>query len=179
MPLRPANLVHTDEAAPVETTTSPLETGTGGPGSLSSAVERHVHIVDVVGSIPTATTTLTALERRRLPTNGYVYFFLGSDTDRMKIGHAKDVEARFRAIQTGCSEELLFFGMIPAVDPPALERALHKRFAKDRLHGEWFTTSADIVEFVEAYGYTLEGARQWDEAGYEEPPPRLTPMLRL
>lgn len=56
MPFRPANLVHTDEGALEESTLSPRETGSLEPGPLSSAVERRVHIADVVGSIPTVAT---------------------------------------------------------------------------------------------------------------------------
>jgi hypothetical protein len=59
MPLRPANLVHTDEGALEESTAYGVGTGSPEPGTRSSAGERCLHTADVVGSIPTASTTST------------------------------------------------------------------------------------------------------------------------
>lgn len=122
-----------------------------------------------------------AIARRRSPVNGWVYFMLGEDTGRWKIGHAKDVEKRLKAFMTGCSEELSVYGVIPAVKPVALERALHKRFAKHRLHGEWFAHADEITDFVDMYGYEIGGThRLWEELYPDDlPVPRLAPAYRL
>lgn len=124
-----------------------------------------------------------AIARRRTPINGWVYFLLGEDTGRFKIGHAKDVEKRLKACQVGCSERLGVYGVIPAVDPAKLERAIHKRFARHRLHGEWFKDAGDfeIADFVDAYGYELGGThRIWEEIMPDGTPvPRLAPAYRF
>lgn len=121
-----------------------------------------------------------AIARRRMPVNGWVYFVLGEDSGRFKIGRAVDVEKRFRSLRTGCPEELSVYGVMPAVDPVALERALHKRFARYRVRGEWFfDPSGDIAEFADMYAYELGGThRIWEEM-YREPAPRLAPAYRL
>lgn len=55
-------LVHTDEAALAESTGSTEETSSYELGAISSAEERHVHTVDVSGSIPLSPTTSTTLK---------------------------------------------------------------------------------------------------------------------
>lgn len=58
MPSRPTTLVHTDEGDLEESNASARE-NRSSERPLSSAVERRVHIADVVGSIPTVATTST------------------------------------------------------------------------------------------------------------------------
>lgn len=122
-----------------------------------------------------------AIARRKLPVNGWVYFILGADSGRFKIGRALDVEKRIKAMQTGCSETLSVYGVLPAVSPAALERALHKRFASCRVQGEWFSGAEEIAEFVDMYGYECGGThRIWEELYPDElPAPRLAPAYRL
>lgn len=123
---------------------------------------------------------IPAIKRRRQPVAGWVYFMLGENTGQWKIGHAKDVYARLKMVQTGCSDRLSVYGMIPAVEPRKLERALHKRFARFRLHGEWFKDDDEsILEFVDTYGYDADGKfRLWQMYYPREPGPRLPPAYR-
>lgn len=71
-----------------------------------------------------------------------VYFLLNGG--RVKIGHTRGLSARVRALSL--REEavvLLLHG------GPSLERALHQKFARDRIGGsEWFELSADMVGFI-------------------------------
>lgn len=124
-----------------------------------------------------------AIARRRAPVNGWVYFLLGEDTGRYKIGRAKDVEKRLKELRTGASEQVDIYGVIPAKDPVAMERALHRRFAKYRIHGEWFdgTGIREITDFVDMYGYEIGGThRIWEECYPDDlPTPRLPPAYRL
>lgn len=123
-----------------------------------------------------------AIARRKLPVNGWVYFILGEETGHFKIGRTNDVEKRVKALQIGCPESLSVYGVLPAVDPSALERALHKRFAKYRLRGEWFADPDDeICLFADMYGYEAEGThRIWEQAYADDlPTPRLAPAYRL
>jgi hypothetical protein len=74
----------------------------------------------------------------------YVYFIRSRDT--VKIGRATDPAARLKELQTGHPHTLELIVAVPA--HALLERALHERFVRQRLAGEWFQVDADIVEFV-------------------------------
>lgn len=106
---------------------------------------------------------------------GYVYFCIELDRDRVKIGRAMDPEKRVKAMQTGSSETLGLLGVIPSRNPAVMEARLHRRFARQRLTGEWFTLDDEIGEFVELYGYdmTVDGvpnARIYSYSEDDEPP---------
>lgn len=64
MPYPPANLVHTDEGALVESMPSEAGNGSPEPGTRSSAVEHALHTGGVTGSIPVA-STIPASRRSR------------------------------------------------------------------------------------------------------------------
>jgi len=82
-------------------------------------------------------------------------------------------------LQTGCPGELSVLGVIPAVNPRALEAAIHKRFRHRRISGEWFEDCEEICMFVNMYGYEEGGiARIWNIVS-DEPAPRLPPALRF
>lgn len=108
--------------------------------------------------------------------NSFVYFILCAETDRMKIGHAKDVARRFKGLQTGSPGELSVLAVWPALNPAALERAMHDRWAKDRRQGEWFQCAPDMIHVAERYAYTLEGQRLWSITG-DGPAPKRPPWL--
>lgn len=85
MAFRPAHLVHTDEAALVESMTSEAGNGSVEPErAISSAAERHVHTVEVSGSTPLSPTIL-ASDRRP---SRFIYFVFSMESERVKIGKA-------------------------------------------------------------------------------------------
>jgi hypothetical protein len=100
---------------------------------------------------------------------GYVYFMF-ADTGHMKIGVAKDPEARRRTLQTGCPVRIQLGGAWDTahhgVDPYEVERALHLIFTPYKTRGEWFETPSDhdfirrqkIIWAHVAYPYLYE---QW------------------
>lgn len=62
---------------------------------------------------------------------------------RVKIGYSDTVYARKAALQTAHSEPLR---LIRVVDGGKItERWMHRRFSSQRLGGEWFTFSADML----------------------------------
>lgn len=181
MPFGPAHLVHTDALPVANPTGSGIETGAtepvGAVRSFSSAVERHVHIVDVVGSIPTTTTissSLVAAERlevlpikrrtqrgrtvtgrvnkpatyRGFPVRPLVYFVQAHALRLIKIGSTVDVGDRLRILQTGSPDKLELVGAICSDDAFRLEEDLHHRFAAHREHGEWFQPAAALLELI-------------------------------
>jgi hypothetical protein len=77
-------------------------------------------------------------------TGPVVYFIRCTATKLVKIGFAKNVADRLANLQCGSAAELLLEMTIPArsVDD---ERAFHKRFAGNRVRGEWFNlTPGDV-----------------------------------
>lgn len=63
---------------------------------------------------------------------------------RVKIGYATNVRARFSAIQSGCPVKLVLLGVLEGNH----ESALHDRFASYHHHGEWFTLSSEIENYI-------------------------------
>lgn len=81
------------------------------------------------------------------PTRGYVYFIQQDETQAIKIGYTETEQGlrqRLADLQTGSPYTLRILGRTPGT--PALERALHVRFRKYRLSGEWFSPCALIAQ---------------------------------
>jgi hypothetical protein len=75
-----------------------------------------------------------------------IYFAARSD-GLIKIGTSSDPARRVQALSTGAGESL---ALVAVVDGGrARERALHERFADTRVHGEWFSPSPELLEFIE------------------------------
>jgi Meiotically up-regulated gene 113 len=71
----------------------------------------------------------------------YTYFMVENEANkhfRIKIGFSKDPLNRLKALQTGNSRKIEIMGWIKS-DDQSLERELHKKYQKHRLHGEWFS----------------------------------------
>ena len=78
----------------------------------------------------------------------WIYAIEAVGVDRVKLGRAQNVEERLAALQTGCPVELRVFGR--RQDISCAEGELHRRFARSRLHGEWFRFS-EIREDLAVY----------------------------
>lgn len=80
----------------------------------------------------------------------YVYF-IGGELRRgrlIKIGRARNVDARLRQLQTGSPVKLHIFA---AVEGDRIDEArFHVRFAKHREHGEWFKLTDSMVRIIRA-----------------------------
>lgn len=64
----------------------------------------------------------------------------------MKIGHSSDVVKRLASHQCGSPVRI---GLVLVLDGgAALEAELHRRFAGQRAHGEWFTFDGALRAFV-------------------------------
>ncbi len=78
--------------------------------------------------------------------NGVIYFAVRASDGAIKIGWTGDVLRRVRELRRdeGCSVELA--ACLPGAKPDELR--LHATFAADRLGGEWFRASPDLVAYV-------------------------------
>lgn len=77
-----------------------------------------------------------------------VYFILGETTQLIKIGVANCAEQRLSNLRTGCSEPLMLLAVVLCPKRGDLERELHRRFAKHRVRGEWFSPAPEIITYI-------------------------------
>ena len=72
------------------------------------------------------------------------YFIRCTGTGRIKIGRAQRVEYRLAAIKHMCPYPLECLGILRGDH----EAKLHQRFKENRLHGEWFEPSPELLAFI-------------------------------
>jgi hypothetical protein len=77
-----------------------------------------------------------------------IYFILNARAEAIKIGTAVDVSGRLKTLQTGSAEPLELLCSVPG-DKDA-ELRLHRRFAADRLRGEWFRVTPELMGLINA-----------------------------
>lgn len=73
-------------------------------------------------------------------------YFIGGRQGPIKIGRTKNVAARLKKLQTGYHRRLYLLAAIPGSQ--TLEEDLHKRFAPQRMMGEWFARSAELAAMI-------------------------------
>jgi hypothetical protein len=77
-----------------------------------------------------------------------VYFITCREANAVKIGSSHDPHKRLREVQWGCPLEVALEGVWPGNREAEFE--LHRRFADDRLRGEWFTISPTLDDIIAA-----------------------------
>lgn len=77
---------------------------------------------------------------------GSVVYFLGARGQVVKIGTSTNLRLRFAQLQASSAHDLTLLAFTPG--GPALERSLHKVFAKARLRGEWFDRTEELEELI-------------------------------
>lgn len=84
---------------------------------------------------------------RGMPELATSVYFIESKSGLIKIGRSNRPHARFKAIKSMSPEELTLLGTIP--ESVVTESQLHKKFAHLRQHGEWFSDSPELRDFIE------------------------------
>ena len=86
---------------------------------------------------------------------GYVYLIQDTNNPgRYKIGRTINPVQRLQQIQRGEAGKLHYHFIRQTDNAPALERALHQKFASSRMQGEWFSLSGrQIREICKVGGY--------------------------
>ncbi|MEZ2132531.1 MULTISPECIES: GIY-YIG nuclease family protein [unclassified Sinorhizobium] len=74
----------------------------------------------------------------------YVYFI--TDGEAIKIGKANNPKSRLSGLQTSHHKPLRILALIPGSEET--ERALHWKFERHRIRGEWFKDCKEIREFI-------------------------------
>jgi hypothetical protein len=81
-----------------------------------------------------------------------VYFILNRDSNAIKIGRARDIEKRLKALQTASPVELELLKTISLTSEAqakGLEAALHGQFWHLRMQGEWFRAELPLIHYIE------------------------------
>lgn len=84
-----------------------------------------------------------------MPMNGIVYFIQQDVTYAVKIGftaNLKSLAIRRHSLQTASPYALRIVHYLEG--DVEVEQALHKRFERDRLIGEWFKPSVELAECI-------------------------------
>lgn len=66
--------------------------------------------------------------------------------DLVKIGTSVQPLARLKSLQTGCPNKIAILALVPGGH--AFERTLHRRYARERVSGEWFKVSPRLREWA-------------------------------
>lgn len=103
------------------------------------------HPDDVVIELPSRLPERSAAAR----TECCVYYVRGISTGMIKIGIALDFRSRLLGLRSSSPDRLVVLATSPGqyLDE---ERALHKQFAKERSHGEWFHPSKRLLKHIRA-----------------------------
>lgn len=77
-----------------------------------------------------------------------IYFVQADIIGRIKIGTTADenINKRLEKLRTACPVGLTVLLTLPGGRKK--EARLHERFAADRLHGEWFNPSANLIRYI-------------------------------
>lgn len=82
--------------------------------------------------------------------NGYVYLLREINGLHYKIGRAKDPSDRKRVFTVKLPYQVEYECLIKTDNAPALEKRLHRKFAKKRANGEWFALEPADVEYIKS-----------------------------
>lgn len=108
-------------------------------------------ITDVMG-ISFDNTKRGKRPRKPQKKRGYVYF-ISDNNGNVKIGVSNEPAGRLKTLQTGNGARLNLLTCIRGGGWK--ESQLHKRFAEDRINGEWFILSPQIENYIKAIKKSL------------------------
>jgi predicted GIY-YIG superfamily endonuclease len=100
-------------------------------------------------------------------TPGFVYFVQGVDGGPIKIGFTTDVRRRLITIQAYSPISLRLVALFSG--RAEHEGKLHRMFQAERLHGEWFFPSPELLAIVRTHAdlenvYLAEDLTTWGQA---------------
>lgn len=87
-----------------------------------------------------------AQHRDRAAPSGCKVYFIGSTGGGVKIGYSTSPHGRLASLQAGSFHKLSVLGMMPG--ERHVEGWLHRHFAKDRVHSEWFKLTKRLRAFI-------------------------------
>jgi hypothetical protein len=117
-------------------------------------------MVSSSGSLSLPNTTIITPGNRSITLDGsklshqvhFVYFVFNEDSHAIKIGRAKDLDKRMKALQTSSPAQLKLLKSVQVDSAEAAqerEASLHQQFQDMRLTGEWFKAEAALLEYID------------------------------
>lgn len=88
------------------------------------------------------------LSKKPKPKTSYVYFVEASNTGLVKIGRTNNIETRLSGLRGGSPVPLILRALIET-KYASLEQSLHKQFADQREHGEWFRINDELNDLMD------------------------------
>lgn len=85
-------------------------------------------------------------------------YLMQMDGGPIKIGRARNPEARRQQIQTGSPVPVCLIAVVQDGDRH-FEAELHQRFSRHRISGEWFVAAPEIIEFAARHPWEPPTAR--------------------
>lgn len=109
-------------------------------------------------------------------TETFVYFLLYGNGNgaKVKIGTSKNVNGRLAILKTGVPGKARVYYVTPG--NIALERNLHRKFAEDRVSGEWFQFSQAIRDWIKQDRDRRAVERGWSTRVIPFAPPPSSPF---
>lgn len=78
----------------------------------------------------------------------FIYFIQETASGGIKIGYTGQLpESRLKSLQTSNPNELVLLHYVRGSKENEAE--LHAHFARDRIRGEWFRPSAELIDYIE------------------------------
>ena len=105
-----------------------------------------------------------------------IYFIQQGIAGPIKIGKTEFVPTRMNDLQCANPETLRLVGLQDTDD--YIERMLHDKFSKDRIRGEWFNPSPEIVNYINELN-TIEDTIEPPCVGNNYPQDHETETLKL
>jgi hypothetical protein len=87
-----------------------------------------------------------------------VYFIQNPDTGHIKIGKSFMVQERLKALSRQEGAPLKLLGVIKGYGVE--EADLHLHFDAIRLHGEWFDSTSELIEFIADQAIPLDNLQE-------------------
>lgn len=98
--------------------------------------------------------------RNKPPEATVIYFIQAKRLGLIKIGRANRIMARLQDLQCGSPDELLFLWGFWA--RPSAEAELHRYFHRERVRGEWFEPSDDLLNYIRSHPRgVIQKRRKW------------------
>lgn len=113
------------------------------------------------GGAPLKCARVKGRIRRKRPVNqtlGYIYF-ISAKNGPVKIGFSTNPEQRLRTISKHHAETMMLLAVTPGTMETEFE--LHQRWAKQRIRGEWFARTAELMRDINAIA---DGKLNWQTA---------------
>lgn len=115
-----------------------------------AVLQRYLDRVQAANALPAELLVSSA----PAPDIPVVYFVLATELQFIKIGYAQDFQSRLRVLRSSSPDNLDVLGVIHSTEAGALEHALHRKFAADRVRGEWFRSGPELVQMIAEHAVT-------------------------